>query len=305
MNTFISLLRLELRREVRKRSFYFLLLVSILPVMVTLILKYGLHRSIESKDLWAVALGLKSTGGFGLLEGASLSNWAWLIALLYGGDLLASDLSDGTARLILSRGVRRWEYMLSKVLTVSIFLSIIFALSGLGAYISNTILVGGLLPLGDMVEAVGLGALMGIGTLPLLLLAALLGTLSRKPVYGIVLGFVAYIVISIAISMYAFLLVMQGSQASGMEMVNQMEFQANLTSSIVKVTGYIPYTAGLNIASMIYWLIEGGVVREPILTAYGVEMDAGPLALLYTTTTIIGIILHIILLYYILDRMDL
>ncbi|MEB3773979.1 MAG: ABC transporter permease subunit [Desulfurococcales archaeon] len=296
----LALFRFELAREVRKRSFYFLLLLTILPIIVALILRHGLDRSVEVEDLWAVIMGFKTTGSPGVLEMSSLSSWMWIIALLYGGDLLASDLSDGTARLILSRGVRRWEYVAAKVLTVTLLLTVIFALTGLVSVISSWILSGSAPAMGDVVEAVALGGFMSVGALPLLLLAAILGAMARKPVHGMVLGFVAYIVVSVMVTIYAsFTILEELSSNPGPEM------QAELTASILKATGYVPYLAGLSVSSMVYWAIRGDLIEDPLMVGYGVELQADPMATLYLASTLIGIAIHILLLVVLLNRMDL
>ena len=302
MNPLIAVVTLEARRELSKKSFKLLVLLAVLPIIVSLILRYGLDKTVDDTSFWAVAMGFKTSGSPGMPEVFNLGSWMWVIALLFGGDLLASDLSDGTARLILSRGVKRWEYLAGKILTVTLVLVVITMLTGVAAYISNIILLeSGAPPASELAKAVGLGAVLGIGALPLLLMAAIIGSLARKPVYGIVVGFIVYLVASIAVTIYV-AIKLAPAVAAGQ---SQMEVTAVFVEEQMKAMAYIPYQAGLSLASILYWVLEGGIVADPIFKASGIMLEAGPLATAYTASTIIGIILHVAVLVYLIERMDL
>ncbi len=302
MNPLIAVITLEARRELSKKSFKLLILLAVLPIIVSLILRYGLDKTIDDTSFWAISMGFKTSGSPGMPEFFNLGSWMWVIALLFGGDLLASDLSDGTARLILSRGIKRWEYLAGKILTVTLVLVVITMLTGVAAYISNIILLeSGAPPASELVKAVGLGAVLGVGALPLLLMAAIIGSLARKPVYGIVVGFIIYLVASIAVTIYVAIKLAPAVVAGQ----SQMEVTAVFVEEQMKAMAYIPYQAGLSLASILYWVVEGGVVADPIFVASGVMLEAGPLATAYTASTVIGIILHVAVLVYLIERMDL
>ncbi|MCE4603283.1 MAG: ABC transporter permease [Desulfurococcales archaeon] len=296
----IAVARMELAREVRKRSFYFLLFLAVLPIISSLILRYGMDRTVSDPSFWAVVMGFKTTGQVSFQEIVNLGTFMWLIALLYGGDLLASDLSDGTARLVLARGVRRLEYLAAKVLTVTLVLSLISASTGVAAFLSNAVLMGSMPPLEDLPLAIGLGALLGVGALPLLLLAASIGAMARKSLHGIVLGFVTHLVVSTAIVIYVGLKITATASPEDLANINTL-----LAAEQMKAMAYDPYQAGLALPSLLYWVANGGVIRDPLLTSQGIMLDATSLAGTYALSTLIGIALHIAFTAYILERADL
>lgn len=301
MHPVLALARIELVREVRKRSFYFLVFLAVLPVLTSIIMRYGLDRQVNDPTFWAVVMGFKTTGSVSVHEVANLGAFMWLIALLYGGDLLAGDLSDGTARLILSRGVRRLEYLVAKVLTVTLVLAVLSASAGVAAFISNGVLMGNMPPLGDLPLAVGLGMLMGVGALPLLLLAAAIGGLARRPLHGIVLGFVIHLVLSTTVMIFVAFRV--ASAAGGPEELGNLNVL--LAEEQFKAMVYDPYQAGLTLPSILYWVAQGGVIEDPLLLASGVVINAGDLAWRYIASTVVGILIHLGFALYVLERTDL
>ena len=294
-----SVVLIEARRELRKRSFLALILLALMPLITSLIMKYAVNSSPPKDDeLWAVVLGLKTTGQVGALEAAGVAAWAWIVAILYGGDLLASDLSDGTARFILSRPVSRLEYLLAKVATVSLVVVSLFALSGLLSYIAGYILVGSQ---EGLLQSVFYGALVGASVLPLLLVAALIGQVTRKPSTGMVLGFVVYFVASIIIAIVSlFSAINAGLDPNS----DKIAFQAEMIRAEADATAWIPFLAGLKMPSIVYWAMKGDVVMDPYLQAFGVELDAGYYATVYALSTIAGILLLLAAMAYLLDRAD-
>ncbi len=294
-----SIMLIEARRELRKRSFLALILLALMPLITSLILKYIVGSNPpRDEELWAVVLGLKTTGQIGTLEAAGVAAWAWIVAVLYGGDLLASDLSDGTARFILSRPVSRREYLLAKTVTVSLVIMALFAFSGLLSYIAGHILIG---DQKGLLSSIFYGALVGVGILPLLFLAALIGQITRKPSTGMILGFVAYFIAGIIVAIVAAL----SAVNSGLDPTkDEIAFQAEIIRAEADIALLIPFLAGLKMPSMVYWAMKGDTIMDPYVQALGVKLDAGYYAAVYTISTIAGIVILFAAMAYLLNKAD-
>ncbi len=308
----IGVARYELRREVKKRSFYFLVFLVILPVIMAGVIRVAGLSVSSDETLWAVALGLKTqtaaTGQLSLLELQGIANWAWLVALFYGGDLFASDLREGAARLLLSRPVKRWEYILGKLLSLTILMAAAFGAAGITAVIAGWIVSG---PQSHIALAPVLSAVLGVGILPLALTAALIGMKMRSPTLGVVLGFVVYIVVSIGLSIGASI---EAARETGIDLgelstqgpsEDFIKFQAAIVEKTLKYYSYIPILAGFSLPSMLYWEAMGGVVEDPILTMVGLEIEAGGIALAQALSLCLGIAAFTLAIIWLMYRMDL
>ncbi|MCE4627258.1 MAG: ABC transporter permease [Desulfurococcales archaeon] len=217
----LAVTKFELLRESNKRTIYFVIILMVFPLIVSLIIKAYSENTIKNSMLWAVIMGYTFSESSLAAVGAnilSVISWGWLIAILFGGDLLASDFTDGTLALILARPVSRLEYVLGKILSATIMMVIVFLAGGLSVYAAAWILGG---PQSGFLEVLLLSTLLGIGAMPLLLLSAWFGMKFRKPLIGYVLGFVAYFVSSIAVGLASvYYLIVGGDPDMGVKVLN-------------------------------------------------------------------------------------
>jgi len=298
----LAVSRLELRREASKRSFYFILALMVLPLVVAVLLKLMGGQGAENPRLWAGILGVDPTaveGGaiVGLVSIFSLASWSWLVAALFGGDLLASDISDGAAQMILYRGVSRREYAVGKVLALALMLSASFLVAGVSVYGAAWVLGG---PQEGLGLALLVSALIGVASLPLALVSALAGLATRKPVVGMVLGVVAYFAASIVLGF-----------ATAYYMLVARDPQAAATVAY-KLGSLIPLTGGSTLPAIVYSAVVGLEVQTPAPVAgndtvvvYYVPVAPGDFLAQAAVATAAWIIGLAALLAWYLERMDL
>lgn len=213
VESIISIARFELLRESSKKTIWFVITLMVLPLIISIIIKSYSRNTVQDPMLWSTIMGYSITNtslsylGAGVL---SVISWGWLIAILFGGDLLASDFIDGTLALILVRPVSRLEYVIGKVASAIATMILVFLAGGMSVYLAAWVLGG---PQEGLFEVVLLSILLGVGAMPLLLLSAWLGMRFRKPLIGYVLGFVAYFASSIAIGLVSVYYIIVGGGA--------------------------------------------------------------------------------------------
>lgn len=280
MRAFATLTLFELRRGVRKRSFYALIALLALPLAIAVYAHYQLTlvakerlfteamiEKLRLDHLWAMLLGvenlppqlLRAAPYVAAMQTLSLSGLAWLIAVLYGGDLVASDLRDKLLHLIVVRPVSRTTYTLSKIASVTGLLALLYAVAGVVAYASGYLLVGvqrGLL------ESVAYSVLIVFGVLPLLLASALIGAATRSPTVGFIGGIVLYFVSIIVASLAA--LFLYGLPRSPTEL-------ASYTRLVVYATAANPFAAGSELPRALYAVVHHGG-RLTMFAAAGVKL---------------------------------
>ena len=252
----LAVARYELGREASKRSLYVVVVLMVLPLLAALLVKRlaGAPAGVEEAErLWAVIMGVDPRGalasaGLAGVSSLSLFSWAWLIAILYGGDLLASDLQSGMASLILSRPVTRGEYVAGKILSVTAALVVAFLAGGVSVYAASWALAG---PQEGLLEALGLSIVVALGSLPLLLLSALFGAYFEKPSLGMILGFVAYFVGAIASGLAAVYFLFTG------------DLERAATAPYI-IQPLIPSLAGQELALAIYSRVHGLELSIPL-----------------------------------------
>ncbi|MCE4617234.1 MAG: ABC transporter permease [Desulfurococcales archaeon] len=244
----------ELQRLVRKKSFWLVLALFVLPVVLALGLRNYLDVP-EDPNIWATVFGLDitglisgATGGALVFNIASILGLAWLIGILYGGDIFASDIQDGAIKLILARPVSRLTYTAAKLATVTGIILFFFLIGGISTYAAAWIMAG---PQNGGLNVIAYSLLIGLGITPLLYSSALLGAYTRKAINGILLGFVGYMVGGIPASILVVLAI-----------------QGKLDLSILDAQalgGFVtPFTAGQKIASYLYtYLNMGSEVTVP------------------------------------------
>lgn len=315
MKTLATLASFELRRGMRKKSFYALIALLVIPLLIaiyahfqlTLVAKERLFtqamiEKLRLDRLWAILLGLENLPPEVIaaapyvtaIQAVSLASLAWLIAVMYGGDLLATDLRDKLVHLILIRPVSRTGYLASKIVSTLVLLAVLYGVAGVVAYASGYILVGvqrGLL------EAVAYSTLIVIGVLPLLLASALIGAASRNPTIGFIGGIVVYFV-SIIVGSLAALLI-YGLPKSPTEMSEYMR-------TVMYASAANPFTAGAQIPKAIYAIIHKNAVLE-VATTIGstVKLNAWRLLTISFTSWTVAVAALLAGLWLLVARRDL
>ena len=279
----------EFKRDLRKKTLILIIVFTFLPVLVAVLLKV-VGAEVEDERLWALIMGLDigSSIAGGAVASLGLAGWAWLVAVLYGGDLMASDLREGGLRLIAIRPLGRRGYILGKLLALTIFLSTVFALAGMAAGVSATI-VGGwqegvwLAPI--------LGALIGLGSVPIALIASLFGGLTRSAITGFILGAAASLLTGVVIGLSLSIIIIRDPLS--------LEAWKRYYELNILASGIIPITAGPALPAILYYLIEFDnkfiplplpLVENPEVASSLVEVGLTPLEVLplYATSTLIG-----------------
>ncbi len=287
MNGLAVIARYEARRLARKKSLYLFILLALLPLPVAFVVRSVLGERLDQvlrvasrlgldySRMWAVLLGVGSPppelerllGGTLLALGAaSLASFVWLVAVLLGGDLLASDIRDKLVHLVLIRPVRRSEYIAAKLVTVTLEVVLLFAVTGVVAFASMQVLLGGQK---GLLEALGFSVLIGLSGLPLLFTASALGAYTRNPTLGVLLGVVAYFASAMVVALSA---VFAAGPLEGPEAL------AKITVLSLKLQAYNPFAAGELAARALYAALhEGGVVRVAVGAGVALGVEAGEL----------------------------
>lgn len=65
-----------------------------------------------------------------------------LLVMVFASDIVSSELSSGTIKLLLTRPVRRWKILLSKLITVVFFTSLTVLATGLLSYLISGVVFG-------------------------------------------------------------------------------------------------------------------------------------------------------------------
>jgi ABC-type transport system involved in multi-copper enzyme maturation permease subunit len=287
--TFRGLLYYEVSRELRKKSFIVLISLALLPVLVAAALEAtDAVPEIKNPRAWAFILGFVEGPSAAMGVGLSgLAAWAWLVAILYGGDLLAADVRDGVMQLILVRPVSRKAYVASKLASVTITLTLLFVVAGLSSVAAAWILFG---PQEAITEATAFSALLGLSCLPLLLASALLGLITGSPVQGMVLGFAVYMVS----------LIVPGVVAAAIEPPTPTSI-VNYVRLVAVLYGYVPFVASFELPGLLYSLLY----EEPWAAQILGGLEPGELLPIYLASTLTSTTALILLLHVVLTKRDL
>ena len=291
MKAFTTLTIFELRRGMRKKSFYALLALLVIPLAIAVYAHYQLTLVAKERlfteavierlrldHLWAMLLGvenlppelLHAAPYVAAMQTLSLAGLAWLIAVMYGGDLVASDLRDKLLHLIVIRPVSRTTYILSKIASVAGLLAVLYAVAGVVAYASGYLLVG--IQRG-LPEAVAYAVLIVVGVMPLLLTSALIGAAARNPTVGFIGGIVVYFVSIIVTSLVA--LLVYGLPRAPAEL-------AKYTMLVMYATAANPYAAGSQLPRALYAVVYHGG-RLTVFTPAGTKVVLDAWRLLETS----------------------
>ncbi|ABM79882.1 ABC transporter permease subunit [Hyperthermus butylicus] len=206
---FLVLVRVEVEGFLRRRSFLALLALTVVPLAVAVLLRgfvrnilagVGLNASIF-RAVWLSTLGARTVTDISSYVGAvmaitpvqfsTVASFAWIIAAMYGAYLFASDIESGRISLILVRPVSRVEIIATKLIAYIVAMALMYTLSAGMLYASFSILFTiqdypWLIPVS--------GLLISISTLPLALVAALLGLKLRRSSIAALIAIIIYIV---------------------------------------------------------------------------------------------------------------
>lgn len=252
----LAVARYESLRERRKKAFLLLVVLALLPIAGGLAARLVFKSDVGGERLWAVFLGLDIGSGTatGLLAAVGVAGWAWLVGVLFGGDLFASDFRDGTAQLVMVRPGGRVRLALGKLAAVGLFTATFFTLTGLASVLAAMI-IGGWQR--DWWLAPLMGLLLGLGLYPVILISSLFGALTRNPFLGMVLGAAAYLLTGTAISLgLTVILVSEG--------IGSLEAWKRYTELSIIASGLIPFLAGTQLPSILYYAITLNNTFTPI-----------------------------------------
>jgi len=301
-----GVIQYEFKRDVRKRGVVLLAVFTVLPLIVAAVVK-ALGAAAEGEEmLWAVMMGFDVGAGtaVGVAAGLGIAGWSWLVAVIYGGDMIASDLKEGGLRLIAVRPVGRKGYILGKLAALTAFLTIAFAGAGAAVALAAYLLGG---PQERAWLAPILGALIGLGSLPIALTASLLGAATRNPVAGFILGAAAYLLLGAVVNIGLFITLIGG--------FNDPEAWARYHEYSLLAPAAVPLLAGPNIPRMLLHLAVHGNEFQPItvpvfedggLREVVVRVGVTPLEVLalYTASTLLGLAALLYLNYRLISRAD-
>ncbi|AEM39751.1 hypothetical protein Pyrfu_1898 [Pyrolobus fumarii 1A] len=307
-----SVAKYEIARELRKRSIYVLVVLAFLPIPVTLLVKSMIGQEmletvkkiapilgLDLSRFWAVMMGFENPPPqlaqiMALLHVASLAGMAWLIAILYGGDLFASDIRDKAIHLLLVRPITRLEYVVAKFAVVTGLLLLLFEVAGLVLYTCAWILFG---EQTGLHEVIGFSALLAISILPLLLTSAAIGAATRNPLLGMLLGFAVYFASGIIATIAALAMVPDAlATPEGLAKLQEVAYSINAAN---------PYGAGSILGQALYAMMHHEGKIPLALPGLTVEIAAEPLAATASVTLIISTIAFIVLNWALVTLRDL
>jgi len=203
-----AILSYEFARMRRKKSFYLLVLLALMPLIVGALIRVMGWEIEEREDLWAVLLGAN-------VYGAALTtplSFLWIVGVLFGGDLYASEVEDKSVGLLLSKPVSRAQIVAGKLLA----LTLLFA----AYYVAATLLsmAGALLAGGGLAHAEYAPLIVAVSlasTLAFALLAALLGAISGKATSAILGAVATYMGLGIAVTIVSIAVIGNPQEAGG------------------------------------------------------------------------------------------
>lgn len=194
MKNLTGIVEYEFKRIIAKKSFYLMVAMAFLPIIAAVAIKHYGHGAGLGPDkdyLWLYLYGTPRSifGGGVLFSVVGLASYMWVFASLFGGDMIASDLRDNGVQLLLSKPIRRIDYVLGKTLTVVALLYIVYLIGSIVSLVSGYIAGGHqssiiLVPLLPMVLA--------LASIPLILLSAWIGAYSGSPMTGLLSGIGLY-----------------------------------------------------------------------------------------------------------------
>ncbi|GBF09023.1 hypothetical protein apy_07480 [Aeropyrum pernix] len=283
-----AILSYEVLRLVKRKAVAFMAAMAILPVLGALIASLIASREIGGERLWAVLMGFDlGTGAMtGLLAAVGVAGWAWLLGVVIGGDLFASDIRDGSLQLFMLRPARR-VYPIAKMAAAGLFSIAFYTVASLIVLISSIILGGWQR---DWWLAPLTGFILGVGLYPVILTSSIFGIVTRSPIAGMILGAAAYLLTGMAVSFGLSIILIVGGIAN-------IEAWISFIEKEILVSGAIPYLAGTNLPSIIYYAVTLGNSFTPIpLPAVGgsgqvtITLELKPLDVLplYTASLVIG-----------------
>ncbi|MCE4613933.1 MAG: ABC transporter permease [Desulfurococcales archaeon] len=194
--SFWGVIEYEVRRLRSKKSFYFMVLIALLPFVTVTIVKYfnlethGIFPIEQSNYLWLYLYGTPRTIGGGILVSATgIAAYMWLFASLFGGDTLASDIEEGWIQVLLSKPLTRFEYIAGKVIAALGVLASVYFIGALSSLISAYIMAGSQ---GYAYLVIVLPIVTALSSIPIILLSAWVGGYTGSSLTGLLSGIGLY-----------------------------------------------------------------------------------------------------------------
>lgn len=103
-------------------------------------------RMIPGAEVFADLVPTPTTGDAMLQYHKNLTQFAFLLAVIFGMGSVAGEKERGSATLVLSKPLPRWAFLAAKLAAQSLLFSFGFLLGSLGGYFYTVILFGGLDP---------------------------------------------------------------------------------------------------------------------------------------------------------------
>ncbi len=188
-----AVLGYEFARMRRKKSFYLLVLLALMPLIVGILIRVMGWEILEREDLWAALLGAN-------VYGAALTtplSFLWIVGVLFGGDLYASEVEDKSVGLLLSKPVSRAQVVVGKLLALTLLFAAYYVVATLLS-MTGALLAGGGLANAEYAPIIVVVSLAS--TLAFALLAALLGAVSGKATSAILGAVAIYMGLGIAVT---------------------------------------------------------------------------------------------------------
>ncbi len=220
--------RYELLRLKRKRITLLLAVLAFSPLIMALIARAINVTAELAGCLWIILFGVSVHPAFYASPGPG--GFAWIIGVLIGGDLLASEMEDGSAAYLLSKPVSRREVVAGKLLGLSIVLAAYYAVVMVSAIIASVML-------GDHPAWLSVAPVLYITTLAstigFALLSCSIGAVAGKGSRGVTGAFVLCILLTIVVAVVSWVLAPRVTWTTSIQ--NRMMFA-------MKVSTVIPFT---------------------------------------------------------------
>lgn len=220
--------RYELLRLKRKKMMLLLAILAFSPLIMALIARVICVTAELAGCLWIILFGVSVHPAFYASPGPG--GFAWIIGVLIGGDMLASEIEDGSVAYLLSKPVSRREVVAGKLLGLSIVLAAYYAATMVSAIIAS-------LMLGDHPTWLSAAPVLYVTTLAstigFALLSCSIGAAAGKGSRGVTGAFVLCILSTIVVAVVSWVLAPRVVGTTSIQ--NRMMFA-------MKVSTVIPFT---------------------------------------------------------------
>lgn len=248
VNVLKVILIYEHKRVMRKKGFYALILLATLPPLIVMVAFKTMLINVKlygEETLWAQLLGVQP----GMLSIASITTLLWVIGVIFGGDLYASELEDRSIEMLLSKPTTRGHIFLGKALYLTLLLMGAYSLATLISIVVNLTVTLNV----RMVHISPIIVLtLTLSTMGFAMLASLIGILVKKPTLAMILTIVIYYVLSIVSSLVLVFFVVGGFTHG------QPYTATEPIRKLLIYQSYIPTYALMMLPQVVYAYLSGG-----------------------------------------------